>query len=325
MKQLDKDISRLKKEIARHRENLVSADNLLKDDEQYLKDLTARCEDRANDYDQRSAMRNDEAKALGQALAVLSKKVKANDQAANKRALLQTPRVSEKTVLASHAAEEEKLLDSAEAELKSISFLQNGQTRAFLGLTQEMRQQKARDVLLSEGQRIGSVALTSLAERVAADPFKKIKGLIQKLIERLLTEAKNEATKKGFCDTELGKARKERDFRLQDARDLNGELSSLEAKRDSLEESIKQLKKDIKAESKALKDTTDEREKDRKANLKTLKTAKAGLEGVNEALLILKSFYKQAAKASFIQASPVDEDTDGAGFSGNYSGKQGAT
>merc|ERR1712146_52766 len=63
---------------------------------------------------------------------------------------------------------------------------------------------------------------------------------------------------------------------------------------------------------------------DNKANLKTLKTAKAGLDGVNEALLILKSFYKQAAKASFIQASPVDEDTAGAGFSGNYSGKQGA-
>merc|ERR1719311_1981658 len=89
MKQLDKDISRLKKEIARHRENLVSADNLLKDDEQYLKDLTARCEDRANDYDQRSAMRNGEIEALGNALKVLSKKVKENDKNANKRALLE--------------------------------------------------------------------------------------------------------------------------------------------------------------------------------------------------------------------------------------------
>merc|ERR1719443_1627127 len=58
--------------------------------------------------------------------------------------------------------------------------------------------------------------------------------------------------------------------------------------------------------------------------METLKTAKEGLDGVNEAILILKSFYKQAAKASFIQASPVDEDTAGAGFSGSYSGKQGA-
>merc|ERR1719463_394537 len=109
-----------------------------------------------------------------------------------------------------------------------------------------MRKEQARDVLRTEGQRLGSVALTSLAERVSSDPFKKIKGLIQKLIERLLTEAKNEATKKGFCDTELGKARKERDFRLQDAKDLSADLAGLEAKRDSLREEIKQLTSDIK-------------------------------------------------------------------------------
>merc|ERR1719235_220558 len=85
MDQLEKDIARLAKEIAKHREDLVTAEAVLKDDELYLKDLTARCEDRANDYDQRSAMRNDEAKALGEALSVLSKKVKGNDKAANKR------------------------------------------------------------------------------------------------------------------------------------------------------------------------------------------------------------------------------------------------
>merc|ERR1719421_40623 len=57
----------------------------------------------------------------------------------------------------------------------------------------------------------------------------------------------------------------------------------------------------------------------------TLKVAKEGLAAVTEALLILKSFYSQAAKASaaLVQASPVDEDTSGPGFSGNYKGKQG--
>merc|ERR1719440_1815971 len=95
MKQLDKDIARLKKEIARSRENLVAADNLLKDDEQYLKDLTARCEDRANDYDQRSAMRNDEAKALAAALKVLRGTVAKADSKANQRALIQQAKTAE--------------------------------------------------------------------------------------------------------------------------------------------------------------------------------------------------------------------------------------
>merc|ERR1712224_103471 len=160
------------------------------------------------------------------------------------------------------------------------------------------------------------------AERAAADPFKKVKGLIQKLIERLLTESKNEATKKGFCDTELAKSRKDRDFRFQEAKDLSAALAGLEAKEDSLEEEIKQLKSDIRDETQALKETTEEREEEKKNNMKTMKTAKEGLDGVNEALLILKSFYKQAAKAAFVQASPVDEDTSGPGFSGPYKGKQ---
>merc|ERR1719198_2429136 len=56
--------------------------------------------------------------------------------------------------------------------------------------------------------------------------------------------------------------------------------------------------------------------------------AKEGLEAVSQALTILKVFYKNAAKAKSLlqvkaeRASPVDEDTSGAGFKGNYAGKQ---
>jgi len=165
----------------------------------------------------------------------------------------------------------------------------------------------------------------SLVQRAASDPFKKVKGLIQKLIERLLEESKNEATKKGFCDTELAKAEKDRDYRYQEATELSAELSGLQAKRDALKDEINHLTKDIKDETHELKEATKERKEEEEANIKTLKTAKGGLEAVNEAILILRSFYKQAAKAALVQASPVDEDTAGAGFSGNYKGKQGAS
>merc|ERR1719277_398312 len=63
----------------------------------------------------------------------------------------------------------------------------------------------------------------------------------------------------------------------------------------------------------------------------TLEEAKEGLKSVNEAILILRTFYKQKAtnfefqKESLVQASPVDEDTEGAGFSGNYRGQQGGS
>merc|ERR1719450_1745644 len=177
-------------------------------------------------------------------------------------------------------------------------------------------------MLQKEGDRLGSLTLSSMAAHLAADPFEKVKGLIQRLIERLLTEAANEATKKGFCDTELGKARKDRDFRRADTKDLSSDVENLEAKEDALTEEIKQLTKQIKHENEALKTATQNRKDEKEENLKTLATEKDGLEAVQTALLTLRSFYKQAAKASFIQASPVDEDTSGAGFSGAYQGNQ---
>jgi len=310
MNQLDKDISKLSKEVAEHRTDLVEADEQLKDDEQYLNDMTARCEARANDYDQRASMRAGEIAAMAGALKVLTGDVKGRANQVNQRAALV----------------QKAAVPSAEATLKVVSLLQKVSTSSLRGaLSEESRITSALSALKAEGQRLNSLTLMSFSARVAGDPFKKVKGLIQKLIERLLTESKNEATKKGFCDTELGKARKDRDFRWTEANDLSADLAQLEAKEDALVAEIKQLQKDIKDETKALKETSDDREAEKKANMETLKVAKEGLDAVNEATLILKSFYKQAAKAAFVQASPVDEDTKGPGFSGNYKGKQGAS
>jgi len=323
MDKLDKSISKLAKEIAEHRSDLVEAEAQMKDDELYLKDLQVRCEARAHDYDQRSAQRGAELEALTTALEVLTKDVKKADDEANERALL-LQRVARKPVVAVQpAVAHEKKAEAAPATLKTISFLQSSAGHALRGRSSEAKKETALAMLEKEGNRIGSLTLTSLAARASADPFKKVKGLIQKLIERLLTEAKNEATKKGFCDTEMGKAESDRDFRFTEANDLSADLEQLEAKEDALTLEIADLKKSIKAETKALKEETEDRKKEKEANKKTLKTAKEGYEAVNSALLTLKTFYKQAAKASFIQASPVDEDTSGPGFSGNYKGKQG--
>jgi len=328
MDQLKKDISKLTERIAEDRETLVESDAQLKDDELYLTDLTKRCEDRANDYDQRSAMRNDELTAFTEALKILKGTVKGKADFAERAFLQEVPNQGSLPAESLKAALPAAKVNTEQSSLKSISFLQKFSS----SLSEEGRTQNAIAVLRKEGKRLHSLTLTSLAERISAprfsseaayDPFKKVKGLIQKLTERLLEESKAEASKKGFCDTELAKARKDRDFRWTEANDLSADLAGLEAKEDALTEEIKVLKKEIKEETKALKDTTDARDKEKKANMKAIKTAKEGFEAVNEALLVLKSFYKQAAKAAFVQASPVDEDTAGAGFSGNYKGKQG--
>merc|ERR1719316_254896 len=81
--------------------------------------------------------------------------------------------------------------------------------------------------------------------RVSADPFIKVKKLIQDLIERLVTEAAEEATKKGWCDTEMGKATHTRDSNMNKIMELNANLEELEATKAKLEEEIATLTTEI--------------------------------------------------------------------------------
>merc|ERR1719171_421713 len=99
----------------------------------------------------------------------------------------------------------------------------------------EQHKQRALSFLAAEGKRLGSTMLIATAMKLGPDPFKKVKELIQKLIERLLREMAAEAGHKGYCDTELGKAIKQRDFRHAETQKLSNELEELEVKKLHLE------------------------------------------------------------------------------------------
>jgi hypothetical protein len=292
----------------------LSAESVLKDDQLYLKDLTAQCEQRAKDWDQRSQLRGGELEALTKALTILTEGVAGADAAVNQRALL----LELDRGHASMASQGGKLV----AVKKVVSFLQQGALQS-----RQMRQERAVALLRSESRRLHSAVLGSLAARTSADPFVKVKDLIQKLVERLIAESTAEASKKGFCDQEMGKATQDRDFRMEDAEKLSTEIAGLEAKRDSLTEDIGSLTSSLSTLRDDLVDATKIRADDKAANLETIKTAKGGLVAVKQAIAVLKDFYKQSAKAALLQqkASPVDQDTSGPGFDSNYQGKQEAS
>merc|ERR1719174_1993728 len=163
---------------------------------------------------------------------------------------------------------------------------------------------------------------------MARDPFAKVKVLIQQLIERLLTEARNEATHKGWCDTEIGKAEKDREYRHADSVKLNAAITDGE-------ETIETLTTELAELNEALLEATKKRNQEKANNKKTLKDAKEGLEALNAAIKVLSDYYKGAAKsknryegAAFVQASPVAEQMGAEGVEGGakgaYAGNQAA-
>merc|ERR1719440_450801 len=106
---------------------------------------------------------------------------------------------------------------------------------------------KVISLLKSKGVKLSSATLSVLAMKMAADPFAKVKTLIQQLIERLIREKTDEATHKGWCDTELAKAEHDRDYRHGDTESLSASVKVLEARKAKLEETAATLKADIKA------------------------------------------------------------------------------
>merc|ERR1719335_1285982 len=181
----------------------------------------------------------------------------------------------------------------------SLSFLQRGLTprnRVEKLLQQSNSQAAAMDAkrlraisfVAQEGKRLGSTMLLALAMKLGPDPFKKVKNLIQALIEKLLKEMADEAGHKGFCDTELGKAKTTRTFQLEATQKLNAELEGLEVKKEKLEEQITTLTAELKDLSSSLEKSTDMRSKEKEDNSMSLKDAKEGLEAIKKAIGVLK-------------------------------------
>merc|ERR1719393_1242150 len=199
---------------------MVKEEALLKDDELYLKDLTSKCELKAREWDQRSQMRSEEVTALTAALKIIKEGVSANS-AVNKRAFIQHDqdyiaadvqalKTPEKKEDARNSVEDDDVdVDlafvqlSSKPRLKIASLVKQASQVSTSESQQAALKEKVIKSLVASGNKLGSAVLASLAMRVSADPFIKVKKLIQDLIERLVTEAAEEATKKGWCDTEL--------------------------------------------------------------------------------------------------------------------------
>merc|ERR1719352_1912149 len=96
-------------------------------------------------------------------------------------------------------------------------------------------------LLKTAGLKLKSPVLSTLATKASEDPFVKIKGLIQELVERLLQEEADEADKKGWCDKEIAASKKDRDYRLRDVEDIHSTLESLNARHGKLSETKTEL------------------------------------------------------------------------------------
>merc|ERR1712079_808515 len=106
---------------------------------------------------------------------------------------------------------------------------------------QTVIQRQVAEFLREHGRQWNSRVLSTLAVRVADDPFKKVKKMIKDLLVRLMEEANEEAEHKGWCDTELATNEKTRKEKTDAVETLHAEIDSLEASIAKLTADISEL------------------------------------------------------------------------------------
>jgi len=215
-----------------------------------------------------------------------------------------------------------------DADEGDVSFVQLNRGRSSSFLTRELAPEKkvenALALLQTSGRHIGSLALSALAERARGNPFKKVKELVSKLMERLLEESEAEVSKKSYCDKSLGEVGNTERSQFEEVQDISTSIQKDQASRDALVVSIDKLTKGL-AANKAAQDTaTTERKESKAENMAAIALANAGLKGTNEALNTIRKYYADAAGAALLQlpVTEVSNSESNLGFKGSYKGAQ---
>merc|ERR1719460_226687 len=144
-------------------------------------------------------------------------------------------------------------------------------------------------------QQRHSFVFAQLAEMAAADPFAKIKGLINDMIEKLLKEAQEAATHEAFCQEEMGKSKKAQEDKTMKLDKFSTRVDEASSKVAELTESIKKLEKEVAEIDKAQAEATKLRTAENAEFKKVSKDYKDSAAAVAKAIEVLQSFYGGAA------------------------------
>jgi len=312
-------------DIAENSQELTTVSAQLLDDQQYLSELSAGCSAKAKTWDQRSKVRVQELTAITEAMDIIKATVAEKTSSATIRFAQTGSTVYTADAIANDEGSMMALEEAAEDEESApIGFLQKRllsvvakKHMATAGAPDlDMAKQIIVSLLHNRGRDLKSTLLLSLATQIGADPFVKIKKLIQELVERLLTEAANEANQKGWCDKALADAAQKRDMSSDKTAELNAEMAKLEATRNKLAEELSVLATEIAELTKAQAEAGKMRTEEKAENKETVYEATMGLEATAKAITILSRFYKTAAKAEVnlsLTQGPFDDAPD-AGF-----------
>merc|ERR1719321_255795 len=284
----DKELSESKKAKALAEEDKATAEGELERvkkeiaaDTKKLKDLQHECMTKAEDHETEQKETSEELTALATAKKIIKEK---------------TGGAAKRTY---------------DFQQEDASFLQI-RARTHTGV--KAREIKDRVVSMIQGlaKETQVPALAQLALRIrslsmlSADPFAKVKGMIQEMIEKLVKEAQEEAEHKAFCDKEMAETEAKKADKEEEVEDLNTKIDRAAAKIAKLKETIALLEEELGKIAAEQKTADETRAAEKEAWGAAKSDFEQGLEGVQMALEVLRDYYAEKDDAALIQGAQSD-------------------
>jgi len=164
------------------------------------------------------------------------------------------------------------------------------------------------------GKKFHSTMLVALAYRASADPFVKVRSMVEDMIAKLLREAAEEADQKAFCDEEIGKSKKSQSEKEESLAKTQTRLDKGDASVAKLTELVTTLSKEVADIDASVADATSVRGKEKAVFLKVEKDMSESEEACAAAISVLREYYEGA---SLVQVqSKSKEAGDGSGILG---------
>jgi hypothetical protein len=146
-------------------------------------------------------------------------------------------------------------------------------------------------------------AMAQMATDALADPFAKVRGMIESMVERLLAEAGEEADGKAFCETETEKSRTKQRELSQKADMHQVRIEKAAASKGKLLELVKQLEAEIASIDGGNAEATKLRAEEKAEYTATSAEYKQAADAVANAIQTLQEYYAQAGFVQVAQPS----------------------
>jgi len=248
--------------------DLASTTKDLNEDEDYMKELTLNCQQRAVDAEISQKSRAEELKALFEAKKIIAEAT------------------------------------GGAASRQYREFLQVGEKKG-VHSTETYAQVAA--TIKKIGKKDNNVLFTQLAGQIRAavsmnaDPFEKVKGLIKGMITRLVVEAQGDASHKEFCEKETANNEAKRAKLQADSTKLSTRIEKASAGVATLKQEIAGLQSALRNIAKSQKEIDGLRAQEHAEFVKAKADFEQGLQGIRTALKVLHEYYHNQQMASLVQ------------------------